>query len=59
MLIFFSNSFIAGEALRAWDGEPVPMSSIPNYETAIVLTGVAGTRDAAPDRVLFGKGAIG
>ena len=33
------------------------MVSIPNYETAIVLSGVASTRDAAPDRVFFGKGA--
>ncbi len=57
VLIFFSNSFIASEAFRAWEGEPVPMSTIPNYETAIVLTGVAGIRDSAPDRVFFGKGA--
>ena len=57
VLIIFTNPFLASEAFRAWEGEPVPMASIPNYETAIVLSGVASTRDAAPDRVFFGKGA--
>ena len=39
VLLIFSNPFLASEAFRAWEGVPVPMSSIPNYETAIVLTG--------------------
>ncbi len=57
VLLIFTNPFLASEAFRAWEGEPVPMSSIGNYETAIVLSGVASTRDVAPDRVFFGKGA--
>uniref|UniRef100_UPI0039831102 hypothetical protein n=1 Tax=Daejeonella sp. TaxID=2805397 RepID=UPI0039831102 len=57
ILIIFSNPFLASEAFRAWEGEPIPMASISNYETAIVLTGVASSRDSAPDRVFFGKGA--
>ena len=57
ILIVFSNPFLASEAFRAWEGKPIPMFSIPNYETAIVLSGVASTREVAPDRVFFNKGA--
>lgn len=57
ILLIFTNPFLASEAFRAWEGEPVPMSSIGNYETAIVLSGVASTREDAPDRVFFVEGA--
>lgn len=56
-LLIFSNPFLADMAFRAWEGDAVPMSSIGNYETGIVLTGVASVKRGAPDRVFFGKGA--
>lgn len=57
VLIIFSNPFLAGEAFRAWEGEPRPLSSVGNYDTGILLTGVAFKRTSAPDRVFFSKGA--
>ncbi len=57
LLLFFSNNFIVNEAFLAWEGEPLPMGQLKNYETAIVLTGVASTRKGSRDRVYFGKGA--
>ncbi len=57
VLMVFSNPFLAGEAFRAWEGEPIPLSSVGNYEAGIVLTGVAFYRSSAPDRVFFSKGA--
>ncbi|MEJ7692832.1 YdcF family protein [Daejeonella sp.] len=57
LLFIFSNPFLAGEAFRAWEGEPKPLSSVGYYDTGIVLTGVAFSRSSAPDRVFFSKGA--
>ncbi len=57
ILIFFSNPFLVNEAFRAWEGEPVPFSTVGNYDIGIVLTGVAFNRSTAPDRVFFSKGA--
>ncbi|WP_276348692.1 YdcF family protein [Daejeonella sp. JGW-45] len=57
LLILFSNPFLAGEAFRAWEGEPQPLKNIGSYDTGIVLTGVAFNRSSAPDRVFFSKGA--
>jgi uncharacterized SAM-binding protein YcdF (DUF218 family) len=57
MLLFFSNEFIVNEFLLLWEKNPVPVSQIENYETAIVLTGVTNTRKEALDRVYFQKGA--
>lgn len=57
LLLFFSNTFIVNEALLAWEGKPVSTSEIKNYETAIVLTGVATNHKGILDRVFFNKGA--
>lgn len=57
MLFFFSNSFIANKAFQAWEGEPLSLSSLKDYHTAIVLTGVAENRKGHTDRVFFGRGA--
>src|SRR5688572_8214168 len=58
MLFFFSNDFIANEAMRAWELEATPLNKITRtYELGIVLTGVtSGYREPA-DRVYFQKGA--
>lgn len=57
LMVFFSNPFLADRAFRAWEGEPVPMSSVGNYDLGIVLTGVTMNMDDIPDRVFFSKGA--
>lgn len=57
LILFFSNSFIVNEAFLAWEGIPLPLSELKNYETAIVLTGVASNRKEIKDRVFFGRGA--
>jgi uncharacterized SAM-binding protein YcdF (DUF218 family) len=58
MFLFFSNDFIANEAMRAWELEATPMNKMTKkYELGIVLTGVtSGYREPA-DRVYFQKGA--
>lgn len=57
LLFFFSNSFIANKAFHAWEGDPVSLSTLKDYNTAIVLTGVASYRKGYADRIFFGKGA--
>lgn len=57
LLLFFSNDFIINEALLFWEKEPVPIASLPNYETGIVLTGITHYQKASDDRVYFNKGA--
>lgn len=57
LLLFFSNNFIVNEAFLVWEGEPMAINELKNYETAIVLTGVTSNRKGSKDRVYFGKGA--
>lgn len=58
LLLFFSNDFIANEAMRAWEVEATPYSSIKkNYEWGIVLTGVTLNSHQPDDRVYFHHGA--
>lgn len=57
LLLFFTNSFIVNEAFLAWEGKPVSLNEVKNYEIGIVLTGVASNRTGVSDRVFFGKGA--
>lgn len=58
LLLIFSNPFLAGEAFRAWEGEPKPFSNVGNYDIGIVLTGVAFSKSSAPDRLFFPKELI-
>lgn len=57
LLFFFSNSIIANKVFHIWEGDPVSLSTLKNYNTAIVLTGVANYRKGHEDRVFFSKGA--
>lgn len=58
LLIFFSNEFIAHEAMRAWEGKPTPYASIDKvYDWGIVLTGVVANDRQPTDRVYFQHGA--
>jgi uncharacterized SAM-binding protein YcdF (DUF218 family) len=58
LLIFFSNDFVANEAMTAWEVAPTPYSEVKKtYDWGIVLTGVT-TNDKMPDdRVYFQHGA--
>lgn len=58
LLLFFSNDFIANEAMRAWEVEPTPYASINKvYDWGIVLTGVTLNDREPADRVYFHHGA--
>ena len=58
MLVFFSNSFISNEVMRAWEVSPIPLSSVEkSYEVGIVLGGVILGDTEIKDRAFFSKGA--
>lgn len=58
LLLFFSNDFIANEAMIAWEGKPTPYASIRKvYDWGIVLTGVTYNDREPDDRVYFNHGA--
>lgn len=57
LLFFFSNQFIANQAMLAWEAEFKPFSEVPNHEIGIVLTGVTNLSKTAYDRTFFNKGA--
>jgi uncharacterized SAM-binding protein YcdF (DUF218 family) len=58
LLFFFSNGFIANEAMRAWEPAPTPYDSITKtYDWGIVLTGVTIGGKEPKDRVHFQRGA--
>jgi len=58
MLIFFSNSFIANEVMKAWEVDPIAFESIEKkYEVGVVLGGVILGDTELTDRAFFSKGA--
>ncbi len=58
LLLFFSNDFIANEAMRLWELPPTSYSSIKEeYAFGILLTGVTINDFEPPDRVYFARGA--
>lgn len=58
LLLFFSNDFIANEAMHAWEVEATPYASIDKvYDWGIVLTGVTVNDREPADRVYFSQGA--
>ena len=57
LLFFFGNGFLAGEAMRLWEAEPIAIAPLTSYDTAIVLTGVTDPQRKPHDRVYFMRGA--
>lgn len=57
LLLFFSNHFIANEAILMWELPAKPFAIAPKYELGIVLTGTTMTKPYPNDRVYFNKGA--
>lgn len=58
LMLFFSNEFIANEAMSAWETDPVPYADIhKTYDYGIVLTGVTFNDRQPDDRVYFHHGA--
>ena len=52
LFLFFSNEFLANEAMRAYESPPVPLDSLrKTYEWGIVLTGVTEPDMELKDRV--------
>ena len=57
LLGFFSNPFIANQAMLAWEPDFKDFNAIENHEIGIVLTGVTNISKTAYDRTFFNKGA--
>ncbi|TXE05589.1 YdcF family protein [Algoriphagus aquimarinus] len=57
LLWFFSNQFIANQAMLAWEPEFKAFTAVKNHEIGIVLTGVTNMSKTAYDRTFFNKGA--
>lgn len=58
LLIIFTNPFLANEAIKGWEMEPLPLNELnKTYDVAVVLTGVADNQREPQDRVYFNKGA--
>lgn len=58
LLLFFSNDFIANEAMGAWEVKPTLYTSMDKvYDWGIVLTGVTYNDRQPADRVYFNHGA--
>jgi uncharacterized SAM-binding protein YcdF (DUF218 family) len=57
LLLFFSNDFIANEAMLAWELKATPYNSIRRYDIGIVLTGATMSGLSPHDRVYFARGA--
>jgi uncharacterized SAM-binding protein YcdF (DUF218 family) len=58
MLLFFSNDFLANEAMRAWEIPPTPYAEITRtYDYGVMLTGVTLNDFQPDDRVYFSRGA--
>ena len=57
LLWFFSNQFIANQAMLAWEPDFKDFNEIKNHKIGIVLTGVTNLSKTAYDRTFFNKGA--
>lgn len=57
LLWFFSNPFIANQAMLAWEPDFKDFDKIHPHEIGIVLTGVTNLSKTAYDRTFFNKGA--
>jgi uncharacterized SAM-binding protein YcdF (DUF218 family) len=57
LLWFFSNQFIANQAMLAWEPDFKDFNAIKNHEIGVVLTGVTNLSKTAYDRTFFNKGA--
>ena len=57
MLVFFSNDFLANEAMLMWEIPARPFDSVRTYDLGIVLTGTTISKEDPGDRVYFAKGA--
>lgn len=57
LLIFFSNTFVSNEVMRAWEVSTVPYDEMKPHALGIVLTGATMPNRFPDDRVYFAKGA--
>lgn len=57
LLLFFSNEFVANEAMLMWELPARPYEVTKQYEIGIVLTGTTMSKKHPNDRVYFAKGA--
>lgn len=56
LLLFFTNPFFCNEAWLAWEVPPTPLSKVPHYDAAIILTGFTNQQKSPHDRIYPSKG---
>ncbi|MFD2245534.1 YdcF family protein [Pontibacter ruber] len=57
LLLLLTNPFLANLAWRTWEVDAVPVATLGEYDAAIILTGVTGTKEHIPDRIHTYKGS--
>ncbi len=57
LLLVFTNPFLSNEAWLLWERAPKPIGELPNYDAAIILTGLTELDKSPHDRVYTNKGA--
>ena len=57
LLLFFSNNFLANEAMDAWEISTIAYDELPAHTLGIVLTGSTIPNRIPDDRVYFARGA--
>ena len=58
LLLFFSNPFLANQAMRWWETPAIPINQLDkSYDVGIVLCGVTNPLQKPNDRVHFSNGA--
>lgn len=53
--IFFTNPFMATTLLKAWEKEPIPITTLEKHDIGIVFTGMTLKGYTPADRVYFDK----
>ena len=57
LLLLFTNPFLSNEAWLLWEHPPKPVASLPQYDAAIIFTGLTNQDKTPHDRIYTNKGA--
>ncbi len=57
MVLFFTNPFLANEAMLGWEEGPKPMAQVGTYDAAIILCGISDQEKLPHDRMYITRGA--
>lgn len=57
LFIIFSNQVISNQVMNWWEPEAVPIATLPEYDVAVVFSGITRAGMPLKDRVYFNQGA--